>query len=374
MKHAVSCVLLTFGLILFYGPIHAKVYKWVDEGGITRFSDTPPPGVVDNTPAQTDTPAEKETDPYGPDLDPINVTFDLSGEVRDAKGNLVNGVTMTILEHHPRPDTIGFKEVRKKQTVNERFHIACSGCPIHRLRFRAPGYLSEEYTIKATGAEEQRLQRQFVATAYGVNSPGALDPITIRRNDIVIVLQSEDSVVRLHRVEFRLSATSAGPFIVLAGPPETPKETSYRHALEQMSAATKTGSPYGMVLLSTGNMPFDHFASAGKKNTLHTLGTPLYLEIKEIDGGFVTATPATGPYRKRFDSLTEAPASGYRPQLTVSTSNTDGVFFYFKFGSVYGKGHLYCPVYMSINSNGLLDTQVQLFLNPTGSRNLKSRI
>lgn len=373
MKPFIAGILLTSGLMLFCGPLEAKVYKWVDENGVGRFSDTPPPGVIDGASPEIAHSHEDRNEQAGAGTR-SNVTCDLSGEVRDAQGNLINGVIMTIIENHPRPDTIGFKQIHKEQTVNGRFHIACSGCPIHRLRFRAPGHLFEEYTIKATESEEQRLQRQFVAIAYGVDSPEALDPITIRRNDIVIVLQPKDSIVRLTRISAQLMTIAAAPFTVVAGLPSAPKETPYTDALKKKAGAGKTGTPYGMLALSTGDMPFGYFESAGKKNLLHTVDTALYLELKDLDGGFVPAAPVAETFRKRFDAMTEAPASGYRTQLPVSPTDPDGMFFYCKFGSVYGIGQVVPPAYMTIRGNGLLRTQVLIYLNPTGSRNLKSRM
>lgn len=79
-------------------------------------------------------------------------------------------------------------------------------------------------------------------------------------------------------------------------------------------------------MLSTGIMPFGYFESAGKKNTLHTLEMALYLELKDLDGGFLPAAPIAETFLKRFDAITEAPASGYRLQLPVSPADPDILF------------------------------------------------
>ncbi|MTI62601.1 MAG: DUF4124 domain-containing protein [Methylophaga sp.] len=49
-------------LLLFLLPVHAEIYRWVDESGNVVFSDEPQPGAetVDLPPATTYTPAEDE--------------------------------------------------------------------------------------------------------------------------------------------------------------------------------------------------------------------------------------------------------------------------------------------------------------------------
>ena len=137
--------------MLIGGAVDARVYKWVDENGVMRFTDRPPPGTQEAEPP-SDQPKPAETSgPVTPETIATNVHFDLSGTVQDAKGNPIDGVTLTITENHPIPDTIEFTQKRRKETINGRFHIVCDKCPIHNLRFRAPGYLSERYNIKGNG-------------------------------------------------------------------------------------------------------------------------------------------------------------------------------------------------------------------------------
>jgi hypothetical protein len=56
---------------------------------------------------------------------------------------------MTIEEHHFPPSSFEYENIRKESTVNGTFAVACTGCPIHSLRFRVPGYVSEESLDKA---------------------------------------------------------------------------------------------------------------------------------------------------------------------------------------------------------------------------------
>lgn len=355
-------------------PIEAGVYKWVDENGTTHYSDTPPPGMaVEDSPAKP--PASKKNAPRTTPKMPVgNVNFVLSGDVRDARGQLMAGVTMTIVERHQIPNTFEFKEKRKRQTVNGRFRIDCSGCPIHKLRFRAPGYLSEEYRIKGTPDEERFMARQLEGFLTGKKPAASIESMTIRRDNIKIVLQSEDSIVRLVRKGAQLWTARRAPFQVLAGPPNQLKQMVFSHAKEKKTVASKNGKPWATLVLTTGRMPFTFFASAGEANTLHTKDIPLYIELKDIEGGFIMATPVGTAYRKRFDSLQEAPATGYRPRLAVKPGQSEGVFFYCKIGSIYGKGEVVRPTYMKSRDTGMLRTYVTIYLNYSGSRNLKSRV
>lgn len=379
MRVAVLWVVLPALIAFLAGATDARIYKWVDDNGVTRYSDAPPPGMAETAPPRAEpTPdARVPQTPPGqtdPEVLPVNVNFELSGEVRNDNGELLDGVTMTIVENHPRAGELGFKQTRRKQIVNGRFTIDCSGCPIHRLRFRAPGYLSETYDITATPAEKARIVGQFAAAAYGAESPVAADPITIRRRGLVIVLKAETSVVRLRPVSAQLFTGADSPREVLYGTGTALREHGYTLALKHRAEADSNGVAHAMITLSTGAMPFSYFASAGKQNALHLKDTALYLEISDIDGGFVPASPPRGAFRKRLDALTEAPAAGYQKRLPIKPTESDGAFFYCKIGAFYGKGHVVAPTYVPIGGEPMLRTHVEIYLNPNGRRNLKSRM
>jgi hypothetical protein len=136
--------------ILTYSPcIEAKTYRWVEENGVLRFSDTPPPGMVVEAPAAPRSKSAAEEDPFERARASVPIRFELNGEIVDPEGNPLTDVTMTIEEHHFPPSSFEYENIRKESTVNGTFAVACTGCPIHSLRFRVPGYVSEESLDKA---------------------------------------------------------------------------------------------------------------------------------------------------------------------------------------------------------------------------------
>jgi hypothetical protein len=152
------------------------------------------------------------------------------------------------------------------------------------------------------------------------------------------------------------------------------KDTSYARVPENLAQANSR-NPHAILILDIGDTLFSSLAKAGRANTFHTLDTPLTLGLKGIEGGFIPATPTASQFRKKFDELGEAPVSGYRRQLEVRPSETDGVFFYCKIGDYYGKGYLVRPTFEWIRGNGIVRTDLEIYLNPTtGSRNLKSHL
>ncbi len=360
-------------MVLIGGAVDARVYKWVDENGVMRFTDRPPPGTQEAvSPPEPTEPVNTERRDT-PEIIATNINFDLSGDVQDARGNPINGVTMTITEHHPRPDTIGFTQKRRKETINGRFHIVCDKCPIHTLRFRAPGYLSETYEIEASPNEEHHLTQQLMAVMSGKPNKYENKPLTIIRDNIVIVLKPEDSVVRLTLIEAQLRTVDKGPLTVIRGRPPNMKQQYDRTFIKEN---TEPEAGEAIIALVTGGLPFSYFADAGADNTLHTLDTPLYIELQGVDGGFVPAESKQGTLRERWDFLTEAPEANYQKRFPAQTSGNSvpWQFFYFKIGSLYGKGAVWPVSYHTIKGNGVLNASLTLYLNPSGSRNLASRV
>jgi hypothetical protein len=43
VKNHISLALAGLGLLLVLGPAEARTYKWVDDNGVTQYSQTPPP-------------------------------------------------------------------------------------------------------------------------------------------------------------------------------------------------------------------------------------------------------------------------------------------------------------------------------------------
>jgi hypothetical protein len=359
-------------MVLIGGPADARVYKWVDENGVTRFSDRPPPGVQAAMPPSDSAEPDKASRPDALTSIATNLNFDLSGEVRDGRGNPINGVAMTIIENHPVPGTFEFKRKRRKETIDGRFHIVCDKCPIHTLKFRAPGFLSETYDIKPTPAEENHLTQQAMAAMTGKPNAYTNMPLTIVRDNIVIVLEPESSVVRLTRIEGRLGTVDEGPLSVISGRPPAVRQNPARAF---MKADTTPEAGEAIIALVTGDLPFAYFADAGAENTLHTLDTPLYIELAGVDGGFVPAESQPGTLRERWDSLKEAPEANYQKRFPAQTSTkyTPWQFFYFKVGSFYGKGRVGPVFFRTANGHGMLDASIELYLNPSGSRDLASR-
>ena len=282
---------------------------------------------------------------------------------------------MTIEEHHFPPSSFKYKTIRKKSKVNETFAVACTGCPIHSLSFRAPGYVSEEYTISASEREEQSMMARFVAVMSGKEDPGGGEPFVFRRSGIRIVLHPESSFVRVVLMDVQLSTSAEGPFMVLAGkPPKLKFVPSYLIEKEKAKARDKDG-PFAVILFSTENAVFSELAEAGEANSFHTLDIPLHLELQGVEGGFIPVETTAFKIRDKYNELEEAPDNGYRKQLEIIPSQKKSVFFYCRIGEYYGKGQLYQPSIRKLRDVPYVHASVVLYLSPVaGSRRLRTHL
>ncbi|WP_319408809.1 DUF4124 domain-containing protein [uncultured Desulfosarcina sp.] len=367
--------LLLAAFLAYSFSVEAKTYRWVDENGVLRFSDTPPPGMAVEEPAAPRSKSTGDEDPFERARASIPIRFELNGEIVDPDGNPLTDVTMTIEEHHFPPSSFEYKTIRKKSKINKTFAVACTGCPIHSLSFRTPGYVSEEYTISASEHEEHSMMARFVAVMSGKEDPGGGEPFVFRRSSIRIVLHPESSFVRVILRDVQLTTGEEGPFMVLAGKPTELKFVpSYLIEKEKAKARDKDG-PFAVILFSTENAVFSELADAEEANSFHTLDIPLHLELQGVEGGFLPVETTAFKIRDKYNELEEAPENGYRKQLKIIPSQKKSVFFYCRIGKYYGKGQLYQPVIRKLRDVPYVHAFVVLYLSPVaGSRNLRTHL
>jgi len=75
-----------------------------------------------------------------------------------------------------------------------------------------------------------------------------------------------------------------------------------------------------------------------------------------------------------FRAMGEAPAEGYTDSLELELGDQDEVFFYCMIGGMYGKGWLTPVVLRPSSSDPRLMTNVEIYLDPTGSRDLRGLV
>ena len=71
-------LIMVYTVMVLGAPADAHVYKWVDENGVTRFSDRPPPGVQEAVPPSDAAEPNKASRPDTPESLVTNLNFDLS--------------------------------------------------------------------------------------------------------------------------------------------------------------------------------------------------------------------------------------------------------------------------------------------------------
>jgi hypothetical protein len=355
--------------------VEAKTYRWVDENGVKRFSDTPPPGMVAEAPAAARSKSTGKEDPFERARASVPVRFEINGEIVDPDGNPLTDVTMTIEEHHFPPSSFEYQTIRKKSKVNGTFAVACTGCPIQSLHFKTPGYISEEYTISASELEERSMMARFVAVMSGRDDPGGGEPFVFRRSGIRIILHPESSFVRLMLRDVQLTTGKEGPFLVLAGTPPKLKFVPSNLIEKEKAKARGKGDSFAILIFSTENAVFSELAEAGEANSFHTLDIPMHLELQGVEGGFIPAETTAFKISDKYNELEKAPANGYKKQLEILPSQKNGVFFYCRIGEYYGKGQLYRPLIRKVREVPYVHASVVLYLSPVASsRNLRSHL
>lgn len=366
MKLPMSMSAVIFLLLTLSNTLQAEIYRWVDENGVVNHSDSLPPGLsTTNTDVKPVAQSRQSVaDAHLPDMD-----VEIRGVVQDAKGDPLHGVTMTIVERHTVPARLSSKEVRKKKKVNGNFVISCRNCPIVKLRFRAPGYTSSEVEMEFTAEEDAEIARWLEDRMTGATAPSASRPIRITRDNVRVVLKEKSKFPRLTRIEGQVSLTQDGPLSVLAGePPELREEHHPR--VRRISSDDNMGEESPMLLATLSGTSYDTLARAHKANTLHTRRDRLRIELAGVEGGFVKVTPAARRRSEKMKSMQQAPEHGYRKQLDIAMNETEGVYFYCKIGSFYGKGRITHAPRMGSRSG--LYTHMEILMNRDGGRNLRS--
>jgi hypothetical protein len=366
MKLPLSMLAVSILLLTLSHALQAEIYRWVDENGVVNHSDSLPPGLsTTNTDVKpVAQPGQSVADAHVPDMD-----VEIRGVVQDAKGDPLHGVTMTIVERHTVPARLSSKEVRKKKKVNGNFVVSCRNCPIVKLRFRAPGYTSTEVKMEFTAEENAEIARWLEDRMTGATAPSASRPIRITRDNVRVVLQEKSKFPRLTRIEGQVSLTQDGPLRVLAGKSPKLGQEPYSYAKEKFNAEN-TAEETAMLLASLAGTSYKTLVRAHEANTLHTRRDRLHIELAGVEGGFVKVTPTARARNDKMKSMQQAPEHGYKKQLDIAMNETEGVYFYCKIGSFYGKGHITHEPRMRSRSG--LYTHMEILMNRDGGRNLRS--
>ena len=157
-------VILVFILIAQPNNLFAKIYKWVDQNGIVRYSNVAPPsssqqvetkkeisdGKMDSATSRTNEQIENAKSNLS---NPRTIPINLSGTIVDSQGNPVSNVKMTVKEIRRIPGTFKEKRTKRDQMVDGVFEVQCQDCSDVKLRFLADGFYPKAVSFQLTEAE-----------------------------------------------------------------------------------------------------------------------------------------------------------------------------------------------------------------------------
>jgi len=366
MKSPLSVLLMAILLSALPGLIQAETYRWVDKNGVVNLTDSLPAGQpVDTAQVEPDAQhGQSAAEIPLPDMD-----VEIRGVVQDTSGNRLQGVTMTIVERHPVPGRLSSKTVRKEKKVDGDFAISCRNCPIVKLRFHAPGYTSTTVNMEFTAEEDAEIARSLEDAFMGRTMPTTSTPVRITRDNIVVVMEEKGRFPRLTRIQGEVGLMQDGPLRVLAGKPPELSQQPYSYAVKQFNGGA-TDKGMAMLLPSLSGASYQTLARAHEANTLHTRSDRLYIELTGMEDGFIRVTPTARVRSDKMKNMKQAPESGYQKRLSIAMNDKEGVYFYCRIGSYYGKGWITHEPRMASRSG--LFTHIEILMNRDGGRDLKS--
>ena len=156
-------LILVFILIAQPNNLYAKIYKWVDQNGIVRYSNVAPSssqqvettkeiseGKMDGATSRTNKQIENAKNNLS---NPRTIPINLSGTIVDSQGNPVSNVKMTVKEIRSISGTFKKKRTKRDQMVDSVFEVQCQDCSDVKLRFLADGFYPKEVSFQSTEAE-----------------------------------------------------------------------------------------------------------------------------------------------------------------------------------------------------------------------------
>ncbi len=294
----------------------------------------------------------------------INGNFLLEGIVVDEKGKPLKDVQMDITTLYSA-SFFEEKEWKERKVIDGSFRL--------KVRNRADVYLE----FSKEGYYDERLHFSFDPPEGGKREGRTL----VNRN-IKVVLERIGELPKLIEFDSALVYYSSRKAIIInfdnLGGPGTVIGTRGREKVEDLLFAIEGGTlpPNSIYILPRIDARGKVIPVIDEYNRY--FAPPTKLVMNNPEGGFVVVDPknlkGSGPTLRK---MKEAPEEGYVREIMVDDTTLGEkrkIFFFFKTGGMYGKGYLSPPYLFTSKKEGyLVDMAIHLFLNPTGSRNVRTK-
>ncbi len=299
----------------------------------------------------------------------INGDFFLEGVVMDERGNLLKGVKLRISTHYASWDDWDFAPSSDKTDTREKI---INGTFSLKIKNRASVYLE----FSKEGYYDERLHFSFDPPEGGKREGRTL----VNRN-IKVVLERIGELPKLIEFDSALVYYSSRKAIIInfdnLGGPGTVVGTRGREKVEDLLFAIEGGTlpPNSIYILPRIDARGKVIPIIDEYNRY--FAPPTKLVMNDPEGGFVIHKPKRKLMEVLSREMKEAPEEGYVREIMVDDTTLGEkrrIFFFFKTGEMYGKGYLSPPYLFTSKKEGyLVEMAIHLFLNPTGSRNVRTK-
>lgn len=286
-------------------------------------------------------------------------TIEIAGSVVDQDGLGLEGFVIQVGEVGGR-NPLGSLSKRKAASFDRRFLITRTGVSTIDCIFLKDGYYSERRSFSISEAENDE-SKHFLS-----------------KRDVVIVLQKIPDPAPLEKYVGFLTSNSIGAKSVLYTQKLPLSETPL--SAEQLKERKRLNLARPHIYLEPdsdidgkfGRVFMELEETSGKRAVLR-LGRVKLSQPESGDGFFAADfTESIFNVHKGLRKMTRAPSVGYESNLEISVDDEAvNRFFYCRIHGQYGKGVVtnLAPI---ISRNGIesVTVDIEIFLNPTGSRDV----
>ena len=295
----------------------------------------------------------------------------IAGTVVDEEGKLLKDVTVKVTEStFVLTNASGTRVKRSRMIVHGSFRIVCFSCKSLGLWFSKTGYYDERLDV--TGETDKFLE------------------ILIRKN-ISLVLEETGSLPHLERYRgiLRFSACGIETVVPINSGFGTGGVTLDR-LTEQLEKriGSKTPEPLyislqakvgedGELVTEWKAPPGRPVTNPGRSGVSVEYPRDVVLDFSTAREGVVLYEPPEKLLRLKrrstiFRSMRTAPVEGYRTHVMLSPAHKGGYYFYCLVNKRYGKGWITTPQLRRWKNRRSVYANIQMRINPDGSRNVAS--
>jgi hypothetical protein len=295
----------------------------------------------------------------------------IAGTVVDEEGNLLKDVTVKVTEStFVLTNASGTRVKRSRMTVNGSFRIVCFSCKSLGLWFSKKGYYDER--LDAAGQTGKFLE------------------IVVRKN-IPMVLEETGPLPYLERYRGILRFSTRGiETVVPIHSGFGTRGVTLEWLTEQLEKRIRSKTPEplhislqakvgedGELVTEWQAPPGRHVTNPGRSGVSVEYPRDVVLDFSTAKGGVVLYEPPEKLLRLKrrstiFRSMRTAPVEGYRTRVMLSPAHKGGYYFYCRVNKRYGKGWITTPQLLGWKNRRTVYANIQMRINPDGSRNVAS--